>query len=221
MRWEDVLFAHWPVAPEIVAKRLPDGLTVDTYEGDAYLGVVPFMMTEIRPLYAPVTLSFGELNLRTYVQDGAGTSGVYFFNLDANDPIGVRLARRLFRLPYYRAEMDVVRNGEVRFRSRRVDEPPASFDATYGADGERFVPDAGSLVAFLTDRYRFYTESEGGRLYYGDIDHKPWELAPGWIEFRENELFAANGFDRPVGDPLVHHAAGIDVTAGRIHRVHK
>lgn len=221
MRWEDVLFAHWPVAPETLASRLPAGLTLDTYDGDGYLGIVPFVMTEIRPRLAPVGLSFGELNLRTYVCDEQGTSGVYFFSLDADDPIGVHLARRLFQLPYYRADMDVYRNGEVRFRSRRLDGSPASFDATYAAVGERFVPEPGSLPAFLTERYRFYTESAGYRLYYGDIDHEPWELAPAQVEFRKNDLFDINGFEHPTGQPLVHHAAGIDVTADRVHRVHK
>jgi uncharacterized protein YqjF (DUF2071 family) len=224
MRWRDLLFAHWPVAPETVAAQLPDGVSVDTYDGDAYLGVVPFVMDDIRLRGAPLGLRFGELNLRTYVTVD-GTPGVYFFNLDADDRIGVKLARTLFRLPYYRAEMDIETTGEgtdreVTFRSRRRS-PSASavrFDARYGPDGEFTTPEEGSRTEFLTERYRFYTTSDSGRIYYGDIDHDPWSLAEARADIAENTLFGANGFETPAGEPILHFAAPLDVTAGRIRR---
>ena len=225
MRWRDLLFAHWPVDPETVGQALPEGLSVDTYGGDAYLGVVPFVMADIRPRGSPVGLSFAELNLRTYVT-AEDRPGVYFFNLDADDRIGVRLARSLFRLPYYRASMSVGTRGEgrsreVRFRSRRLttDAPSARFGATYGPDGTFSEPEPGSIEAFLTERYRFYTADDDGRLYSGDIEHEPWRLAPAWADVRANTLFRANGFDRPEGEPILHAAAPIDVTAGRLRRV--
>jgi hypothetical protein len=221
MRWADVLFAHWSVDPGLVAATLPDGLDVDTHDGDAYLGVVGFRMESIRPRGAPVGLSFPELNLRTYVRGDEGR-GVYFYNLDADDRIGVSLARGLFRLPYYRAEMRV-EDGEngMRFRSRRVhhDVPSARFDATYRPTDEAERVDPGSLDAFLTERYRFYTESDGGRLYRGEIDHPPWALSDATLTIRENTLFEANGFDRPGGEPRVRYSPSLDVTAGRIRRV--
>jgi uncharacterized protein YqjF (DUF2071 family) len=207
-----------------VAERLPAGLSVDTFEGDAYLGVVPFVMSAIGPRGLPVGLAFGELNLRTCVTVD-GEPGVYFFDLDADDRVGVALARSPFRLPYYRADVSVEASGDgrtraVEFRSRRRSSraPPARFDATYGADGSFSTPDHGSLAAFPTERYRFYTTDDGDRVYYGDIDHEPWRLAPARAEFRENTLFAASGFERPGGDPLLHFAAPIDATAGRVHR---
>ncbi|WP_299330480.1 YqjF family protein [Haloplanus sp.] len=221
MRWEDVLFAHWAVDPAVVAVTLPDGLTVDTYDGDAYLGVVGFRMRSIRPRGLPVGLSFPELNLRTYVRSDDGP-GVYFYNLDAPDRIGVALARGLFKLPYYRAEMDVDDTAEgVRFRSRRTHSGvlPARFDATYRPTTTATTADPGSLDSFLTERYRFYTESDGGRCYRGEIKHPPWELSDATLTTRENTLFEANGFDRPTGDPRLRYAAAVDVTAGRIRRV--
>ena len=224
MTWRDLLFAHWPVAPGTVADRLPGRLSVDTHDGDAYLGVVPFVMADVGPRGLPLGLSFGELNLRTYVT-ADGDPGVYFFNLDADDRVGVRIARSVFQLPYYRAEMDVRTQGsgrdrEVRFGSRRTstDAPPAAFDATYGPNGSFSAPAPGSRAAFLTERYRFYIIDDDGRLYHGDIDHEPWSLAPGRAEIRENGLFDASGFDEPDGEPLLHFAAPVEVTAGRIHR---
>jgi uncharacterized protein YqjF (DUF2071 family) len=224
MRWRDLLFAHWRVDPETVARRLPDGVAVDTYGDDAYLGVVPFVMSDIRPRGSPVGLSFGELNLRTYVTVD-GTSGVYFFNLDADDRLGVRIARSLFRLPYYRATMDIETRGDgtdrvVSFRSRRQTSgtAPARFEGRYGPNGDFIEPEPGSLEAFLTERYRFYTASGRGRLYYGEIDHEPWLLAPAWAEIDDNSLFRANGFDQPGGEPLLYFGGAIDVRAGRIRR---
>ncbi|GAA0555397.1 DUF2071 domain-containing protein [Halorubrum ejinorense] len=231
MTWRDGLFAHWPVDPETVAATLPDDLSVATHDGDAYLGVVPFVMDDIRPRGLPVGLSFPELNLRTYVE-GPNGPGVYFHSLDADDRLGVAVARGLFRLPYYRAETDVRRRGgdannaggddrSVRFSSRRVHRgvPHARFDATYAPAGEAFTPDPGSLPAFLLENYRFYTAGESGRLYVGEIDHEPWTLRPATAEIRANTLFAANGFTAPDGDPILHYGEPLAVTADRLRRV--
>jgi len=221
MRWEDVCFAHWPVDPGVVAPTLPEGLTVDTRGGDAYLGIVGFRMRSIRPRGVPIGRSFPELNLRTYVRGDDG-EGVYFYNLDAADRIGVTVARGLFRLPYYRAEMRVDDRADgVRLRSRRLHRaaPPARFDATYRPETPATPVESDSLAAFLTERYRFYTESDGGRLYRGEIAHPRWELSDAALSIRENTLFEANGFDLPDGDPLVHYSPGSDVTAGLISRL--
>jgi len=220
MTWRDALFAHWSVPPEYIAETLPDGLSVDTYDGGAYLGVVPFVMDDIAPRGVPFGLSFGEVNLRTYVRGEDGTRGVYFYNLDADDRLGVVLARRLFALPYYRAEITVERGDrDVRFRSRRLgDDDPAVFDATYGPEGSYSEPTPGSLSHFLTERYRFYTAG-GDTLYYGNIAHEPWPLATANADIRTNDLFTVNGFDQPASEPLYHYSPRLEVTAGRIHRV--
>ncbi|MFC7186576.1 YqjF family protein [Halorubrum yunnanense] len=220
MTWRDGLFCHWPVDPAVVDETLPEGLSVATHDGDAYLGVVAFVMDRIRPRGVPLGLSFPELNLRTYVE-GPNGPGVYFYNLDADDRLGVAVARRLFALPYYRAEMSATSAGEddtVRFRSRRTHHgvPSAGFDATYGPVGEAFAAEPGSLAAFLVENYRFY--ADGNRLYRGEIAHDPWTLREGTAEIRENTLFEANGFERPDDDPIVHYAEPIDVTADRLRR---
>lgn len=235
MTWRDGLFLHWPVDPAVVAETLPDRLSVATYDGEAYLGVVAFVMDDIRPRGVPFGLSFPELNLRTYV-DGPAGPGVYFYNLDADDRLGVGVARRLFALPYYRAEMTVSHgaddrgaddrgdpvgtgDGAVRFTSRRTHPgvPSARFDATYEPNGGPFSADPGSLDAFLVENYRFY--ADGNHLYKGAITHEPWRLRAATAEVRTNTLFEANGFDRPEGEPLVRYAEPIDVSADRIRRV--
>ncbi len=221
MQWRDVVFAHWRVDPATVSARLPDGLDVATYDGDAWLGVVGFVMSDIRPRGIPVGRSFPELNLRTYVTDpDGGGRGVYFFSLDAADRLGVSVARRTFRLPYYRAEMRHTRedDGTMTLRSRRTHPGVAAarFDASYRQTGKPFAPEPGSLAAFLTENYRFYTQ--GGRLYAGDIAHPPWSLSDATATIRSNTLFSANGFDAPASEPIVHYSPSIDVTAGSLGR---
>jgi uncharacterized protein len=220
MRWRDGVFCHWPTDPEVVQRRLPAGLDVATYRGEAYLGVVPFVMEAIRPRGVPARIgrSFPELNLRTYVER-EGDSGVCFFSLDADDRLSVALARRAFQLPYYRARMRFERRGErIEIRSQRTTRgvPPASFDATVEVGREYRPVERGSLEGFLVENYRFFTESDHGRLYVGEIDHEPWRLAPADVTIRGNGLFAANGFEEPSGEPICHHAKPLEVRAERI-----
>lgn len=220
MEWRSVLFAHWPVPVERIAESLPDGMTVDTFDGSAWLGIVPFRMADIRPRWSPVGRSFHELNLRTYVSVD-GQPGVYFYNLDADDRAGVSIARSLFRLPYYSARMTVHRNGsQTRFKSVRTsdDAPPARFRASYEPTGLATTARSDTLARFLTERYRFYVADDRERIYYADIQHPPWELQPASVEFDRNDLFAANGFEEPESERVVHFSPGVDVTAGRLHR---
>jgi uncharacterized protein YqjF (DUF2071 family) len=221
MRWEDLLFAHWGVRPEVVEESLPDVFEVDTYDGRAWLGVVPFVMRGIRPRGTPrcLGLDFAELNLRTYVRAG-GERGVYFFSLDADDALGVAGARLAYDLPYYHAETDVETDGAVRFRSSRSGSgsPPAEFDATYRPNGEAFVADEGSLAEFLTERYAFFVPSDDG-VVRGRVSHPRWTLREAEAEFETNTLFEANGFNEPDGEPHLMYGEGIDVTASLPRRM--
>jgi len=241
MGWRHVLFANWPVSPALVAAHLPDCLEVDTFDGDAWLSVVPFTNVDVRPTWWPAGwgLPLPELNLRTYVTHD-GIDGVYFFSLDAQGIVGVLGARLFHHLPYYYARIDLevaesgVESGAesgaeegagtasaVRFESRRLHPGarPVHYRATYGPTGERFRAESDSLDAFLTERYRYYTESQDGVLRYASIDHEPWPLYEATVAESENTLFAANGFDNPRGDPVVYYSPGIDVTAERLRQL--
>ncbi len=221
LSWRRVGFAHWDLSPGTVAERLPPGLTVDTFDGRAWVGVVALEITG-----AGVGLSggdgFAELNLRTYVTHD-GDPGVYFFSLDAADSLAVDVARSAYGLPYYRAEARVrPRGGGIRFDHRRSHPgaAPARFAATYGPDGERSSTDPGSLEAFLVERYRYYLH-RGGRLWVGNIDHEPWRPAPATATVESNTLSAAAGLPDLWGDPHLLYAApdGMSVRAGSVRPV--
>lgn len=222
MGWEHLLFAHWDVEPSVVGDALPAGVEPDTYDGRAYLGVVSFVMNDIRPRFTPraLGLTFGEVNLRTYVRAN-GDEGIYFFSLDADDVLGVTGARTLYSLPYYRASMSVDTEDTVRFRSSRNHRgaPPAQFDATYEPTGGGFFAEKDSLEEFLTERYCFFVSGSSGKVYRGDVEHEPWKLQDADVEIRKNTLFEANGFETPDGEPHILYSEGVGVRAEPLRSV--
>lgn len=180
MRWHDVLFLHWRVPEDRIAQHVPDPLNVETFDGSAWLGIVPFSMSEIRPRLLPAvpTISnFPELNIRTYVTDGQ-YSGVWFHSLDASSTLGVKIARWTFSLNYYHADMHVTRtDGTITFRSHRSPGEYGTFDfaASY-EKGSTLGSDTTDRQEFLTERYFLFSQSRNGTIYRGRIDHDPWLL---------------------------------------------
>ncbi len=212
-RWNDLLFAHWPVPASQVERLLPAGLTADTFDGSAWLGVVPFTMDQIRLRGLPMIPGanrFAELNLRTYVRErNTNQSGVYFFSLDATNPFAVAFARLRFHLPYYWARMQVAYgdghglNREVEYSSARLVTRPARFRARYRSLGQAVQ---GPAEHFLTSRYSLYTTDWSGKLLRGRIHHLPWPLERAEAEFELNELPQAFGLSLPSTAPLLHYS---------------
>ena len=210
MRWSELLFAHWPMAPELVEHHLPRGLQLDTFEGQAWVGVVPFLISDFAPRNCPAIPPlnrFLELNVRTYVLHN-GRPCVWFFTMDAASRLAVRAARAMFHLPYMDADMGLCHSPPysmppagssttIHYRSQRTHrgEPPARFEASYRLAGESFQAERGTLEHWLTARYCLISADRIGRLYRGEIDHEPWILAAAAWELRENTLGEAWGFD--------------------------
>jgi len=210
-RWNDLLFAHWPVPAAEIAPLVPPGLCVDTFDGSAWVGVVPFWMDQIhtRGLPAiPGANRFPELNLRTYVREPhSNLSGVYFFSLDAGNPLAVAAARTFYKLPYYWSKMSIERRGEREFlysSERRFVKPSARLRVRYRSLGQ--AADKYGLEQFLTERYALYTADRGGALFKGNIHHLPWPLERAEAEFEINELPAAHGITLPDTAPLLHYS---------------
>ncbi len=213
-RWNNLLFAHWPVPAAVLAGLLPEGLAPDIFDGSAWIGVVPFSMDRIQLRGAPSfpgARKFPELNLRTYVREThTNQVGVYFFSLDASNLIAVTIARTFFQLPYYWAQMHVQASDdgrEFRYRSERLIGPkPASFRATYRSLQRSLVQEIsspGTIEHFLTERYRLYTTDRRGNLFKGDIHHVPWPLEAAEAEFEINQLPHAHGIRLPDTAPLL------------------
>lgn len=179
-RWSDLLFLHWRVETSAVQATLPPGLFVDTYHGQAYIGIVPFFMERVRPALLPPLpwLSwFLELNVRTYVRDASGTPGVWFYSLDCNQPVGVAIAQRFFHLPYLHARMHATRrNGEVDFFSQRRGTSHAPWRYHWQQHDRAAPASPESLNEFLVERYVLYAATPRGQLYRGRVSHRPYEI---------------------------------------------
>jgi len=231
MRWLDLLFAHWPVDAAALRPLIPEGLELDTFDGQAWLGIVPFRMDGVRPPWCPPlpwVSAFAELNVRTYVRvPGGGDSrghskpGVWFFSLDAANPLAVRTARLTFHLPYFDARMRIEeRDGWVRYDSRRTHRgaPPGVFRARYRPVSEPYLSEPGTLEHWLTERYCLYAADRRGRVYRGDIHHVPWPLQPAEAEIEEDTLTSPLGapgtaLERPDVAPLLHFVRRLEVVA--------
>ena len=231
MRWSDLLFAHWPVSAEALRAKLPAGLALDTFEGRAYLGVVPFRMEKVGPRglpHVPGLSAFPELNVRTYVTAG-GKPGVWFFSLDAANRLVVFGARAAFHLPYHFARMRVEAAGAgagedaeaatIDYRSKRAGRgAKAAFAGAYGPAGAAFEAAPGSLDRWLTERYCLYARS-GDHLLRCEVHHLPWRLQPATLSLRESSMAEPLGLTLGGAPPFLHFSRRQDVVAWWPERV--
>lgn len=215
MRWHDLAFLHWPVDARRLREHIPPGLELETFDGTAWLGVVPFRMSQVGPRLVPPipgVHAFPELNLRTYVTTG-GKPGVWFFSLDVTKRLAVWAARTFFHLPYFRASMQFERRGEtIHYASERGPER-LGFTGRYRPIGEVYHSTPGSLESWLTERYCLYAANRRGRVLRGEIHHDPWPLQRAEVELEANTLAQQVGIAQLEGAPLAHFAKDLDVVA--------
>jgi uncharacterized protein YqjF (DUF2071 family) len=190
--WNRLLFAHWPVPISLLKKYVPSALPIDTFDGTAWIGVIPFEISHLRarglpPI--PYTSYFPEINVRTYVVKD-DKPGVFFFSLDATNPLAVAAARVFFHLPYYKAKIKAAeQQRSVHYSIHRIHKnaPPAAFSAQYRPISPIFQASKGSLDDWLTARYCLYSYYKN-QLYRGEIHHAPWPLQQAEAEISNNEM---------------------------------
>lgn len=224
-KWHDLLFAHWPAAVEELRPLIPRGLEIDTFEGQAWLGVVPFRMSGVRArgtIAMPGLSRFPELNVRTYVTRD-GKPGVWFFSLDAANAVAVWAARVAFHLPYFRAAMKCEENsGWIDYVSARRGRHglPAALAGRYRPIGETFAARPGTIEYFLTERYCLYTADKRGRIIRCEIHHRAWALQLAEAAFQENTMAVAAGIAIPDAQAeLLHFSRRQDVLVWAPERV--
>ncbi|MGE0606439.1 MAG: YqjF family protein [Pirellulales bacterium] len=223
MRWHDLLFAHWPVDAAQLRPHIPAALEIDTFAGQAWIGIVPFRMTGVRPRLSPSLPGFSafpELNVRTYVS-AEGKPGVWFLSLDATCRSAVRLARWTWHLPYFDANISFgERDGWIDYRSRRAHRgaPAAEFAARFRPIGPARPVEPATLEAWLIERYCLYAASTK-RVFRGDVHHVPWPIQPAEAEIECNTMTAPFDIVLPDRTPLLHFARVLDTVAWAPRRV--
>jgi uncharacterized protein YqjF (DUF2071 family) len=202
-RWESLLFLHWRLPAARIQETLPPGLTVDTFEGDAFIGAVPFFMRYVRPIRTPALpwISFFlELNVRTYVFDERGVPGVWFYSLDCNQPLAVMTARALTGLRYFHAAMNATRSDFIDYTSRRRGTREVARYRYRGRGEERQSPPA-SLEFFLLERYYLYAQRRNA-LVRAQVSHAPYRWRQAEV-FEWSRLPAVlDGFSEITGAPI-------------------
>jgi uncharacterized protein YqjF (DUF2071 family) len=218
MRWHDLLFMHWPVRSESLRPYIPPALTIESFDGRAWIGVVPFRMSRVGPRLMPpmpYISAFLELNVRTYVR-AEGKPGVWFFSLDAANPIAVEAARDAFHLNYYNARMmcqpdgDTLRYSSVRTHRKAA---PATLEARYRPIGPAYHSTPGTLEHWLTERYCLYAANRKGTIWRSEIHHAPWPLQPAEVEITQNTMTDQIWLTLPDTTPILHFARHLEVIA--------
>lgn len=213
--WGKLLFMHWRIDAQLLRPLIPSGLEIDTFDGSAWIGIVPFTMWDIRafPPYVPAVpglRAMHELNVRTYVHLN-GTPGVWFFSLDCDNAAAVFGARTFYYLPYFNADLDLAQTeNTIDYSSTRTDEPAAMFRAQWHIGPELPTEEPGSLEFFLTERYCLFSEKDG-QLYRSRIFHEPWPLQTATVESHESTMISSLGLPEPDGEALLHYAEAIHV----------
>jgi uncharacterized protein YqjF (DUF2071 family) len=213
--WFDLLFAHWRVDADELARVVPPELPLDLVDGSAWIGITPFEVRAFRLRYTlpiPVLSVFPEVNVRTYVKVG-GKPGIYFLSLDADSSFAVRAARRAYRFPYFRAAMKIERSGSgISYASERRDDSgaPAELGCDYIAEGPGFHAEPGTVEASLIERYCAYTLDDERRVQRAEIHHRLWELRRAQADFQVNTMTEQVGLPLE-GEPMLHFSPRQDV----------
>jgi uncharacterized protein len=218
--WRQLLFAHWPLPPAALRPLLPPGLELDTFADQAWLGVITFSLADIHlrgvpPM--PLLSSFPEVNLRTYVTF-RGQPGVLFLSLHCPNRLAMAIARPWFRLPYRYADVRLSR-GLDGVAIAAASPRGATVVARYAPLDAPSVAVAGSLDAWLTERYCYYTTTRGGLLARCPIAHPRWQLSPAIATFERLSLADAFGLTLPDTPPLLHYCERMDAQIWPLERV--
>jgi hypothetical protein len=219
-RWERLTFLHWAFDPAAVQRLLPDGLTAETWDGAAWAGLVPFYMRVATAggRRAPWVSNFCETNVRTYVRDPAGRSGIWFFSLDAARLGAVIVARATpYRLPYFWSAMRLGQRGnELAYLTRRRWPGPVPATSRVRVTAGEPIPadQVSEFEHFLTARWILFSVT-GGRRTAARACHPRWPLHRATVSLVDDQLLTAAGLPAPVGAPLVHYSPGVDVAIGR------
>jgi uncharacterized protein len=224
-KWRDLLFLHWTFDPIKIQATLPEGLYVDTFDGKAYIGLTPFFLFDVRPVFfpsIPFLSDFLEVNVRTYVHDEKGTPGVWFYSLDANQPLGVKLAQQI-HLPYKHAEIEASKiYEEISFKIKRKNIPDNSAsEFSFAKSGEEFFADSDSLEFFLVERYLLFSyDIRSKKLYSLRVHHPPYPLYNTELTKWDTNLLSLAGLEPKKNSPdHIIMSTGVDVDIYNIKKV--
>jgi hypothetical protein len=232
--WNDLLLAHFAIAPEALRRLVPEALTLELYDGAAWLTISPFCTSHMRPSGVPPLPGFSffpQVNLRTYVTV-EGKPGLYYFSVDTASLTAVWGARVFFRMQYWHSKIQVsgatiqarkATGSAIHFSASRLHGPQAAngaakLEVSYAPEGEAERARRGSLDEFLTERYCVYSWNRG-KFYRTEVHHQPWPLQRVRVEFRANSLADPLGLTLPKEPDVCHFSRSLKMLAWAPERI--
>lgn len=227
--WHHLLFLHWEIPLPALQALVPPQLTVDTFDGKAYVGLIPFTLSGVRPVLTPPIpwlSSFHEVNVRTYVHRDGRDPGVWFFSLDTSSALAVEGARAFYKLPYFHSQIDFAVSDDplpaIEFVSRRDDpdgaQPAVSRIVYQPVEGPVAPASPGTIEHFLVERYVLYTADDDHQLYRARVHHQPYPLQRAEVLELEETLIWAAGLRRAGSVPLRHYAREVNVSVDPLEK---
>ena len=225
MTWQSLLFMHWRVPTDTLRPLIPEHFEIDTFDGSAWIGLIPFTMRNVRPAISgvrvppvPTMHHFHECNVRTYITRGE-QRGVWFFSLDAASKLAVIGARRLWNLNYIYSDMSLCRDGEtIHYEVKRKANPATTMRCAWRVGDPLPQSQPGELAHFLTERYALFTVDRRGRPKIGCIRHEPWSLYSAEVLELDDHLVSAAEIDMDTAaPPTLHYAEHLEVQAWPLH----
>lgn len=197
MHWSNIFFVHWRVPSEQLEPRIPPGLNLDLFDGDAYVSLVALHVTGPAPWpvhLLPFSTSYRQLNVRTYISTDSWR-GIFLLETLV-DRLLPAFGARFLGMPY-RLEHDLylkVYENNVSLHAPDIDIEGEISDTALQS----------SLVSFLTERYSVYARAPGGSIYGLHIEHEPWRLRT--VNLKKAPKLSALGFSGGA-EPFAAHLA--------------
>lgn len=229
-RWDELVYLHWAYDPAVIQAHLPDGVRVDTFDGAAWIGLIPFEMRRIAfppTPSVPWLGSFVEVNVRTYVVDERGRRAVWFLSLDIPRTVPILVARSAFGLPYCWAATghttsaggrpgDPARSGagvrhRYEVRRRRPGPAPGALGVIDIEIGDEHPEDEQTPFEIWSSARWGLVTTTRGRVRHGAVTHERWPLRRATLHDVDTGLVVAAGLPAPEGDPVVGYSPGVQV----------
>jgi uncharacterized protein len=219
--WDDVTFLNWGYDPAVLRPHLPPGLAVDTFDGMAWVSLVPLHVGNAHVPWSPTMgplSNYSQTNLRTYVTGPDGTPGVFFFSMDVSQPLLI-IGRLTFGAPYNISFMSLTRNGdEIEYTSvRRWGGPGCSSDVKVKVGRPVNASDDARLMRFITERWWFFSMYRAA-LSQAPIVHPPWQLTQANLISCKQTMMIAAGIPAPASDPVVFYGGNVSTRMGGIQK---
>jgi uncharacterized protein len=181
--WRRLILITYTVDAALLDEYLPQGLTLDTHNGRAFVSLVAFDFekTKLRGIPVPFHTDFPEINLRFYVRQGH-KRGVMFIKELVPRFFVAELANRVYNEPYSVANMhseyDLNELNELEVYHKVTDEHGITHSLRFFVEPTTVLPASESTETFLKEHEWGFGIGHDGQLTSFRVEHPEWRIHP-------------------------------------------